>query len=331
MLTRVVAVDAAEPDVQVLRLAGAVIRDGGLVAFPTETVYGLGADAMNANAVEAIYAAKGRPADNPVIVHVADRDMVGAVASTWPARAKVLAEAFWPGPLTIVCLRQDRVPDVVTAGGPTVAVRMPCHAVALGLVTAAGTPVAAPSANASGRLSPTRAAHVLKQLDGRIDMVLDGGAALGGLESTVVDLSGGFVRLLRPGLITSEMLRTALGEEILGATDDPGPARSPGLMTRHYAPDTRLVVVRSVDDAVDRLRSGGVRAAVVAHCEAPADVEPGSWFALPSDPCGYAARLYDTLHRLDDMGLECVLVIEPPQNQAWDAVRDRLMRARAEG
>ncbi len=202
MQTIVLHVRADSPDVESIDYATSVLRSGGLVAFPTETVYGLGANALDAAAVARIFAVKGRPANNPVIVHVAAVDDVAAVATEWPEVAAHLAARFWPGPLTLVLPRRSEVPDIVTAGGPTVAVRLPAHPVAQAVIRAAETPLAAPSANRSTHLSPTQAAHVLQELEGQIDLVLDAGPTPGGLESTVLDLTSTPPRLLRPGLIT---------------------------------------------------------------------------------------------------------------------------------
>ncbi|MFO0808183.1 MAG: L-threonylcarbamoyladenylate synthase [Gemmataceae bacterium] len=300
--------------------AAAVLRRGGLVAFPTETVYGLGANALDADAVARIFARKGRPATNPVIVHVADAARVASVAADWPDVAARLADAFWPGPLTLVLRKRPEVPDVVTAGGPTVAVRVPNHPVALALLRAADVPLAAPSANRSTQLSPTRAEHVPA---GLADLVLDGGPCAGGIESTVLDVTTPTPRLLRPGLVTVAMLEAVVGSvEVVAPTGD-GVARSPGQMERHYAP-------RAVLELADRHRamalaragqlvgwvtytSNDVAGAVVRH--------------LSSDPTGYAAGLYAALHELDAAGVEAILVEPPPQGEEWRAVRDRLRRA----
>ncbi|MEW6048828.1 MAG: L-threonylcarbamoyladenylate synthase, partial [Bacillota bacterium] len=239
LATRVVKVDPHHPDAEVLRQAGRVIRDGGLVAFPTETVYGLGADALSDRAVQRIFEAKGRPADNPLIVHVASVEAVGDLAFPDPfGRWEMLARRFWPGPLTLVLPCRPVVSRAVTAGLGTVAIRMPRHAVALGLIDAAGRPVAAPSANRSGRPSPSSASHVLEDLDGRIEWVLDGGPTGVGVESTVLDLCGEVPVVLRPGGVGLEALTDALGEvKLAGEEVAPGEApRSPGLKYRHYAP-----------------------------------------------------------------------------------------------
>jgi L-threonylcarbamoyladenylate synthase len=330
-MTVLVAVDPLHPQAERIAQAAAVLRAGGLVAFPTETVYGLGAHALDAAAVGRIFAAKGRPAHNPLIVHVAAAADVGKVAADWPASAARLAERFWPGPLTLVLPKKAQVPDVVTAGGPTVAVRVPAHPVALALLEAAGVPVAAPSANRSSRLSPTRAAHVLRDLEGRIDLVLDGGPCAGGIESTVLDLTADPPRLLRPGLVSLAELEATLGPLALPAGVTEGSALpSPGMLSRHYAPRTPLECV-----------AGGGRERVEELCRQGCRVGWVPWglpLATPSgvvvrtlraDPAGYAAGLYAALHDLDAAGLDRIVVGLPPDTVEWQAVRDRLRRASA--
>lgn len=312
-------------DEESLHRAAEVIRAGGLVAFPTETVYGLGANALDAAAVARIFAAKGRPPTNPVIVHVADRADVAQVAARWPEVAARLAERFWPGPLTLVVPKSAAVPDIVTAGGTTVAIRCPAHPVARALIQAAGVPLAAPSANRSTELSPTRAEHVLKSLKGRIAMILDGGPCPGGIESTVVDVTGDRPRILRPGLITAPMLEAVCGTVDVGGTTL-GVARSPGLMAKHYSPQTPVVLARTAAEAEQLYRQfqhAGVRAAVVGFDPRLAT------HAMPNDPLLYARDLYATLHELDDGRFDRIIVELPPDTPAWAAVRDRLFRAAA--
>ena len=322
--------DAASPEA--LARAAAALRQGGLVAFPTETVYGLGAVALDADAVGRVFAAKGRPPTNPVIVHVADRERAKCVVSAWPEVAEQLAERFWPGPLTLVLPRGEGVPDVVTAGGPTVAVRVPAHPVARELLLAAGLPIAAPSANRSMRLSPTTAAHVRRDLEGRVDMILDGGATPGGIESTVLDLSGP-PRLLRPGLIEPAAIEAVIGSIHRRCLVVEGEAlASPGMLARHYAPRTPLECVE--DDGVarvTRLHGEGVKVALVTHHAGFAqDLPAGVVVArMPADPAGYAEMLYAVLHLLDERGLGRIVVALPPVEEEWLAVRDRLMRASA--
>jgi L-threonylcarbamoyladenylate synthase len=334
--TEVITVDPVEPDALSIRRAADVIRGGGLVAFPTETVYGLGASALDAAAVGRIFEAKGRPPTNPIIVHVFDSRQAQSMAAEWPRAAAALAERFWPGPLTIVVPKRDEVPAIVTAGGPTVAIRCPGHPIARMLIRETGTPIAAPSANRSTELSATRAEHVLKGLNGRIDLVLDGGPCPGGIESTVVDVTGDCVRILRPGLITAPML-----EEVVGSVQsDAGPerpdlpARSPGQMARHYAPRTPLRLVDPNDLLEDtvKARHAGLRIGSVRFFGEPGatpDItsETERLLNLPADPESAAARLYDVLHELDRAGLDFILVEWPPDGREWAAIRDRLVRA----
>lgn len=323
MNTVTVRVDPASPDPGVIARAAAVIRAGRLVAFPTETVYGLGANALDPQAVRKVYEAKGRPGANPLIVHVTDAMHVLNVVKEWPATADRLARRFWPGPLTLVVPRGPEIPDEVTAHGPTVAVRCPAHTLAQALIRAAGAPIAAPSANRSTELSPTRAEHVLAGLEGRIDMILDGGPCPGGIESTVVDASGDGVRLLRPGPITVPMLEEVIGPVAIAGTVE-GPARSPGQMAKHYSPRTPLRLLLPGVAAADWLGQSGdaSRLAILTFkggtaCDAD----------LSADPVVAAAHLYDALHELDRRSLDVILVEMPPNTPAWAAIRDRLTRA----
>jgi L-threonylcarbamoyladenylate synthase len=308
-----------------------VLRGGGLVAFPTETVYGLGANALDAEAVAGIFRAKGRPANNPLIVHVADVSGVPAIAAAWPETAAELARRFWPGPLTLVLPRTPRVPDVVTGGGPTVAVRIPSHPVALALLGAAAVPLAAPSANRSGLLSPTRPDHVLLGLDGRIDLLLDAGPTPGGLESTVLDLTASPPRLLRPGLVSRPELEDVLGPlEPLGTDvlpEQSTPA-SPGMLGRHYAPRTPLeCVTADARGRIEELLQAGLRVGWLRRGSVSMPKMGVICESLADDPAGYAAELYAALHRLDQLGLDRIIVDLPPEDDAWTAVRDRLRRA----
>jgi L-threonylcarbamoyladenylate synthase len=331
MATPVLIVDprAVRPtDPPILR-AAELLRQGGLVAFPTETVYGLGANALDSGAVARIFLAKGRPSNNPLIVHLASPDEVFRVAADWPESAARLAQRFWPGPLTLVLPRSALLPDIVTAGGPTVAVRVPAHPVGLALLEAAGVPLAAPSANRSNRLSPTRAEHVRRDLDDRIDLILDGGPTTGGIESTVLDLTTHPPRVLRPGLIGPAEL-----EALVGPVVRPIPAEasgtealpSPGLLARHYAPRTPLECVEDGRARAEALCAAGVRVGWLACGEAPS--LPGALVvSLPATPADYAAGLYAALHQLDDASLERIVVTLPPEGEEWLGVRDRLRRA----
>lgn len=331
MKTEVVAVESSRPEAEAIRRAASVLRGGGLIAFPTETVYGLGANALDADAVARIFVAKGRPATNPVIVHIADQDSLLNVTSAWPETANLLAARFWPGPLTIVVTKSPEIPDIVTAGGPTVAIRWPAHPVAQALIREAGVPIAAPSANRSTALSPTRAEHVLNGLDGRIDMILDGGPCSGGLESTVVDVTGPTVRLLRHGLVSVSMLEDVVGHVEVAMSAGEAVARSPGQMAKHYSPRTELRLVERetlLDELMEAARLGRKVGSVMFHGMgfAPASASP-TFISLPAEPDLAASRLYDTLFRLDRAGLDLIFVEQPPNEPAWAAIRDRLSRA----
>jgi len=324
--TRVLKVDPHWPDPAIIREAAGLLRAGELVAFPTETVYGLGADGLDEAAVGRIYTAKGRPSTNPLILHVDGLPMARSLCRTWPEAAIRLAEAFWPGPLTLVLPRRDLVPDAVTGGGDTVALRMPAHRVALNLIGLLTRPLAAPSANLSERVSPTRADHVLEDLEGRIPLVLDGGPTTRGLESTVVDLSGEAPRVLRPGPIPGKMLRRLLGPlETRETHGGPGSAPSPGLGLRHYAPRVPLDL-RAEGQPV----SGLGPTAWLTFGDAPAARPPGvTPVSMPLDPQDYGARLYAALRAVDQFPFRRIVVDLPPATEGWDAVRDRLRRAAA--
>jgi L-threonylcarbamoyladenylate synthase len=326
MDTETLTVDPHSPDPATIARAAGLLRAGGLVAFPTETVYGLGANALDPTAVGGVFAAKGRPSSNPLIVHVAEAALTGNVAAEWPETAARLAAKFWPGPLTIVVPKKPGLPDEVTAGGPTVAVRCPAHAVAQALIRAAGVPLAAPSANRSTELSPTRAEHVLKSLGGRIDMILDGGPCPGGIESTVVDATGPVVGLLRPGPITVPMLEEVVGRvEVANRGGEPpgAPARSPGQMARHYSPRTPMVLAEDADAEHRRLREAGFRVISVGY-----DLI-WDYVFISADPVEYAADIYAILHKLDDGRYDRIVIEMPPDAPEWAAVRDRLTRAAA--
>lgn len=324
--TVTLSVSPETPDPAALAAAAAVLRRGGLVAVPTETVYGLGANALDAEAAARIFVAKDRPADNPLIVHVDSLDMARGLVADWPETAERLARAFWPGPLTLVLPKSPRVPDLVTAGLPAVALRMPAHPVAQALIREAGLPIAAPSANRSGRPSPTDAAHVLADMDGRIDMILDGGPAAVGIESTVLSLLSDPPMVLRPGGISLEQLRAI--DPRIGYGADHGKV-SPGTRYRHYAPKapvTRLHGSAEVAAEANRLVSEGMAVGVLTY--APLDVASDVVVAqVPADPDGYAAEFYRAMRRLDMHDLDRILLLDPPTGGRWDAVRDRVIRA----
>ncbi|TSC79222.1 MAG: translation factor SUA5 [Candidatus Peregrinibacteria bacterium Gr01-1014_25] len=327
---RILSIDPRRPDPAAIAEAAELLRAGKLVAFPTETVYGLGAHALDADAVERIFAAKGRPPRNPIIVHVPDLLSAEDVASSIPAAAERLAKRFWPGPLTLVLPKRDIVPSVVTGGGQTVAVRVPAHPVALALLEAADVPIAAPSANPSMRLSPTRAEHVIEGLGDTVALILDAGPAPGGIESTVVDVSGDEPVLLRPGLLPHARIEEVLGVPLRRREAGGGDALlSPGMLAKHYAPRTPLELCLSNADALRRtedLASQGLRVGFVPLGAAV----PSSAMRqqpLPGDPERAAAVLYDMLHALDAAGVDRIIVTLPPDHPSWTAIRDRLMRA----
>ena len=302
---------------EVVRLAVDALRAGELIAFPTETVYGLGANALDALAVAKIFAAKGRPATNPLIVHVADESQVGQVVASWPDDAKRLAAKFWPGPLTIVVPKNTNVPDAVTAGGLTVAVRCPALPSARAIIAAAGVPVAAPSANRSGELSPTTADHVVKSLAGRVHLVFDGGPCAGGVESTVVALTSFQPRLLRPGPVTVAQLEALLGPidatpaKLTGDAPMPGP----GMLPKHYAPRTPLECAETEAEwlfLIDLYETAGLK---VGRAR------------FDGDPARVRASLYAELHALDDANHDRLIALLPVATDETRAVRDRLARA----
>lgn len=317
------------PTPAAIERAAALLRAGQLVAFPTETVYGLGANALDPEAVAKIFAAKGRPDYNPLIVHTADRGRARALVTAWPEAADLLAARYWPGPLTLVLPKHPSIPAIVTAGLSNVAVRVPAHPVALALLAAADLPLAAPSANPSGAVSPTSADHVARGLGDRVAMILDGGPTDVGIESTVVDLSGAEPVLLRPGMISREALEALVGPVRLAAERrGPEPRQSPGMLDRHYAPRAPLVLF---DDANDpRIRTilgehGRESVGALVLDSPPAGA--GMTITLPRDPAGYGRGLYDALHRLDQSGVRLILVQRPPAGAGWAAVHDRLARA----
>jgi L-threonylcarbamoyladenylate synthase len=331
-MMRVRVVDPADIDDAVIADAAAIIRAGGLVAFPTETVYGLGADATNAAAVARIFAAKGRPSYNPLIVHVSDSDAARDVVSDWPDAAHNLAAQFWPGPLTLILPRGETISDTVTAGLSTVGVRVPAHPIALALIRAAARPIAAPSANRSTGVSPTDANHVAASLDGGPELILDAGPTSVGIESTVLDLSSGVPTILRPGMISRAQIAGVIGEvrsareRTSGAESRP----SPGMLDRHYSPRARVIVVEDATEgalsaAVARESLSGARVAVLARSDYQSHIATVTRMA--DSPDHYARQLYATLHRLDADGFDAVVVQPTPPGEEWDGLRDRLKRA----
>ncbi len=342
--TRCLAVDPMHPNAAVIREAGNVLRRGGLVAFPTETVYGLGANALDARAVADIFYAKGRPVDNPLIVHIDRAESLRDYVAEIPPVVPQLAARFWPGPLTLVIRGGEKFAPGVTGGLGTVAVRVPAHPVALAIIRAAGAPVAAPSANASGRPSPTTAAHVLDDLAGRVDLVVDGGPAGLGVESTVLDLTGERPVILRPGGVTRQELEPVLGpveldKSVLGEAAG-GRPRSPGMKYTHYAPRAPLFLFEGGDgsqlakrilEEAERLAAAGHKVGVLA-CEETAALYRGKGYHLVvvgrrSDPGTVAASLYESLRRFDRLGVDVILAEGIPCDGVGLAVMNRLRRA----
>lgn len=309
--------------------AVAVLRAGGLVAFPTETVYGLGADAGNPLAVRKIFEVKGRPSTHPVIVHLADAVQLANWAREIPEGARRLAKQFWPGPLTVILKRAHGVSDAVTGGQDTVALRVPSHPVAQQLLARFGGGIAAPSANRHGRVSATTADHVRREFGAAVECVIDGGEARIGIESTIIDLSGGSAVLLRPGWITADEVEGALGSALTAPPADV--PRAPGTLAAHYAPRTPLMLLEGdlAAELAASLTRQGKRVAVLALSAQQPLLQGLEWIAAPRDAAGYAHVLYASLRRLDEAGCDSILVEQPPQAPEWAAVNDRLVRAAA--
>lgn len=310
------------------------LRAGGVVAFPTETVYGLGADALDEGAVARVFALKQRPANNPLIVHVADAEMAKGLVQNWPPAAQALAARFWPGPLSIVLPRASIVPASVAGGGPNVAVRCPDHPLTLELLRALGRPLVGPSANPSGLVSPTTAAHVREAFGPEEVLVLDGGPCARGIESTVVTLAETPARVLRPGLVSAQQIAECMGGEVLEAkaptgAGGEGPLESPGQLARHYAPHARCVLVDEKELRGALARFVG-RAVVVSHVAVRVD-PPHELRTLPADAAGYAAGMYAALREADASRPGAILVVRPAaqgdDRASWLAVLDRLGRA----
>ena len=316
-----------------IKRAAAILRSGGLAAFPTETVYGLGADASNPAAVAKIFAAKGRPQDHPLIVHLGDMALLPRWVASIPPAAHKLAAAFWPGPLTLILKCAPGVPACVTGGQDTVGVRIPGHPVALELLKAFSgdeggrgySGIAAPSANKFGRISPTSAAHVRADFGDALDLVLDGGECAVGIESTIVDLSRGRAVLLRPGQITPAQIAAALDVEV--ESHDAAAPRVPGALDSHYAPHTPLYLVSAAELPARMAALRGKKLAVLARAEAPSGLKDVYWQAAPRAVEAYAHELYASLRRLDALGCAAILVEAPPAVPEWQGVNDRLTRA----
>jgi len=317
-----------------VKKAADLLRAGEVVALPTETVYGLAANALDARAVARVFQIKSRPSDNPIIVHVASLAMARRCVAHWPAVADHLAKAFWPGPLTLVLPRAADIPDQVTSGGTTVGIRWPSHPFIQAVIRECGFPLAAPSANLASRVSPTNAQHVRKQLGDRIKLVVDGGQAQIGIESTVLDVSVAPPKLLRPGMIHSTALLAVTGSLDIGTVPGCLPLKSPGLLPRHYSPQTPLVLW-SWNTETELLRQSaqcGVPASrihIIAHTHIPSGEGLGGVSVIPHDPEAFARAIYAELHRCDESGAGLIVVEALPGTEEWHAIADRLARAQA--
>jgi L-threonylcarbamoyladenylate synthase len=315
-----------------IALAVERLRAGDVVALPTETVYGLAANATDPEAVARIYAIKGRPSHNPIIVHVSDRAMARSCAANWPSIADALADEFWPGPLSLVVPKSALIPAIVAAGGNTVGLRWPGHPFMQAVIRACGFPIAAPSANRSNELSPTNADHVVKSLGDRLSLIVDGGQCQVGLESTVVDLTASPARVLRPGMITIQALARFGIEDSQSVSTPDSTLKSPGLLTKHYSPKAPLVVhawrdEKELQSLINRSGVPADRVHVVTHHRVPLHLDPTRVVLIPDDPEAFARALYAQLHACDDLGAGLILVEAPPDTPEWQAIRDRLDRA----
>jgi L-threonylcarbamoyladenylate synthase len=344
--TEVLSTHTPELFQKAVRQAVELLRAGEVVALPTETVYGLAANALDEKAVSKIFQIKGRPANNPIIVHVASVEMAKRCAANWPASADKLTKAFWPGPLTLVLPRVKEIPDIVTAGGATVGIRWPSHPFIQAVIRECGFPLAAPSANLSSRVSPTNAGHVHKQLGGKISLIVDGGQSQVGIESTVLDLTVSPPQILRPGMIHAESLAAVCGEAqsppVFAAlrrgkklkVQGQNTLRSPGLLAKHYSPKAKLVVLhwRDETDLSSQLSAFNFQLStcfVIAHTKIPSGEHFARVSVIPHDTEAFARAIYAELHRCDEMGAKLVVVEAPPASPEWSGIADRLRRAAA--
>jgi L-threonylcarbamoyladenylate synthase len=316
-----------------VKSAAELLRAGEVVALPTETVYGLAANALNAQAVAKIFQTKGRPANNPIIVHVAGNEMAKLCAENFPPLAEKLSKSFWPGPLTLVLQRAEKIPDVVTAGGETVGVRWPSHPFIQAVIRECGFPLAAPSANLSSQISPTNAEHVRAQLGGKIPLIVDGGQSQVGIESTVLDLTVSPPQILRPGMIHAESLAAAVGniQHPTSSIQHPD-LKSPGLLEKHYSPKAKLLVLNWKHDADLRFQLSTFNLQpstcfVIAHTQIPSGENFADMSVMPHDAEAFARAIYAELHRCDDAGAKTIIVEAPPETPEWSGIADRLRRA----
>lgn len=334
MKTEILAIHTPALFEHAVQRAAQLLRQGQVVGLPTETVYGLAADAFNQEAVARIFALKGRPASNPIIVHVAGLGMARQCVAVWPEAAAKLAEAFWPGPLTLVLPRASQIPGIVTAGGGTVGVRWPSHPFMQAVIAACGSPLAAPSANLSTSISPTNAQHVLAALDSKIPLIIDGGQCQVGIESTVVDLSGDAPSVLRPGMIHEEALTGVLGPFSANPGATSPILKSPGLLPRHYSPRAKLILYSWENDsdlkaAVTKFTPRLSKVHIIAHSRIPSGEYFGRVAVVPHDAEAFARALYAELHACDAAKAELIVVEALPSRPEWRALQDRLGRASA--
>jgi len=320
-----------------VKRAADLLRAGEVVALPTETVYGLAANALDENAVAKIFSIKGRPANNPIIVHVAGNEMARRCVANWPELADKLSQSFWPGSLTMVFPRAKEIPGSVTAGGATVGVRWPSHPFIQAVIRECGFPLAAPSANRSNHISPTNAEHVRAQLGGKIQLIVDGGQSQVGIESTVLDVTVSPPQILRPGMIHVESLAAVCGEVQSPKSKVQSPAgalRSPGLLEKHYSPKAKLVILNWRDDGDLRFQLSTFNlqpstCSIIAHTKIPAGENFADVSVMPHDAAAFARALYAELHRCDAAGAELIVVETPPDSPEWSGIADRLRRAAA--
>ena len=337
MKTDILSTHTAELFAAAVKRAAELLRIGEVVALPTETVYGLAANALDEKAVAKIFQIKGRPAHNPIIVHVASSELAQACVQNWPELAGRFSRSFWPGPLTLVLPRAEKIPPMVAAGGATVGIRWPSHPFIQAVIRECGFPLAAPSANLSNQISPTNAEHVRAQLGGKISLIVDGGQSQVGIESTVLDLTVSPPGILRPGMIHAESLAAVCGEvqSPKFKVQSPDSARrSPGLLEKHYSPKAKLLVLDWGDDAglQSQIRSSQFaihNCFIIAHTKIPAGFAAANVSVIPHDAEAFARALYAELHRCDAAGAELIVVEAPPDRPEWSGVADRLHRAAA--
>jgi len=342
METIIRTIDYDNMDLEIIKQAAKIIKDGGIVAFPTETVYGLGANALNEKSVEKIYNAKGRPSDNPLIVHISSNKELYSLVESVKLKAQMLMDLFWPGPLTLIFPKSNLIPDTITAGLSTVAIRMPDNKIARELIKYSGVPIAAPSANISGRPSPTNASHVIKDLNGKVDMILDGGEVKVGLESTVLDVTGDIPTILRPGGITREMLEEAIGEvlidpAIISDKELLSTPMSPGMKYKHYAPKAQVIIVEGeINKVIKKIKSlaeekqkQNIRVGIMATEQTKHHYKTGFILSVGdrNKPETIAAKLFDCLRAFDEEGVEIILSESFSYEKIGFAIMNRLKKA----